>query len=365
MKFSKPLRGGFTTGAAAAAGVKAALIFFSRGEIVNSVDVTALDGTILKIPVANVKVDGEKICVEVVKNSGDDPDITNGVSIFTTTKKISGDEIIFRAGLGVGTVTKSGLQVPIGEPAINPAPRQLIKNVAAEFGVTALEVEISVPAGVELAKKTLNPILGIEGGISIIGTTGVLRPMSEEAFKNSLVPQIDVALAAGVDKLIFVPGKIGEVTAQKIGFNPQAIVQTSNFIGHMLDAAADRNVEKIILCGHIGKLVKVAAGIFHTHNRIADGRLETLAAYSAAEGLAAVEVKKILDAATTEEATEIISANGLNCVYKKIAARASFRAERYVFQKIHVGTILTNYAGKILGADDFGLDRQIARSLDR
>lgn len=353
MKFFKPLRGGFTTGAAAAAGVKAALIFFSRGEIVNSVDVTALDGTILKIPVANVRVDGEKICVEVVKNSGDDPDITNGVSIFTTTKKISGDEIIFRAGLGVGTVTKSGLQVPIGEPAINPGPRQLIKNVAAEFGVTALEVEISVPAGVELAKKTLNPILGIEGGISIIGTTGVLRPMSEEAFKNSLVPQIDVALVAGVDTLIFVPGKIGEVTAQKIGFKRESIVQTSNFIGHMLDAAADKNVEKIIFCGHIGKLVKVAAGIFHTHNRIADGRLETLAAYSAAEGLAAVEVKKILDAATTEEATEIISANGLTCVYKKIAARASFRAERYVFQKIHVGTILTNYAGKILGADDF------------
>ena len=349
MKNSQQLRGGYTTGACAAAGVKAALIFFSRREIVSSVEISALDGTILKIPIANVNVEGEKISVEVVKDSGDDPDITNGVSIFTSTKIISGDKFIFRAGLGVGKVTKAGLQLPIGEPAINPAPRRLIQNVAAEFDVAALEVEISVPAGVELAKKTLNPVLGIEGGISIIGTTGVLRPMSEEAFKNSLVPQIDVALAAGVDTLIFVPGKIGETVAKKIGFNPQSIVQTSNFIGHMLEAAADREVSKIILCGHIGKLVKVAAGIFHTHNRIADARLETLAAYAAAEGLPAVEVQKILDAPTTEAATEIISANSLECVYKKIAARASLRAERFVFNKVRVGTILTNYAGKILG----------------
>ena len=323
-------------------------------KIVDEVEITALDGTILKIPIANVeKISADKIRVEVIKNSGDDPDITNGASIFTTIKKIGGDKIIFRAGLGVGTVTKSGLQIPKGQPAINPGPRQLIKNVAAEFNVNALEVEISIPAGVELAKKTLNPILGIEGGISVIGTTGVLRPMSEEAFKNSLVPQIDVAIANGVQILIFVPGKIGEVTAQKIGFNPQAIVQTSNFIGHMLDAAVDRNVAEIILCGHIGKLVKVAAGIFHTHNRIADGRLETLAAYSAVEGLNSVEVQKILDASTTEEAAEIISANNLNRVYKKIAARASFRAERYTFNKICIGTILTNYAGEILGLDDF------------
>ena len=348
------LKGGFTTGASAAAGVKAALIYLTSEKIVDEVEITALDGTILKIPIASVeKISDEKICVEVVKNSGDDPDITNGVSIFTTIKKSDGDEFIFRAGLGVGTVTKSGLQIPKGEPAINPGPRQLIKNVAAEFHVKALEVEISIPAGVELAKKTLNPILGIEGGISVIGTTGVLRPMSEDAFKNSLVPQIDVAKAAGIDTLIFVPGKIGETTAIKLGFNSQAIVQTSNFIGHMLDAAVDRNVTQIILCGHIGKLVKVAAGIFHTHNRIADGRLETLAAYCAAEGLKAVEVQKILDAATTEEATEIISANNLNRVYKKIAARASFRAERYTFQKIRIGTILTNYAGNILGLDDF------------
>lgn len=347
----KILRGGFTTGAAAAAGVKAALIFFAENKIVSEVEIIALDGTILKIPVARVERRGEKILAEVVKDSGDDPDITNGVSIFTTTKKISGNEIIFRAGEGVGKITKAGLQLPVGSPAINPGPRQLIKNVAAEFGAGGLEVEISIPAGKELAKKTLNPILGVEGGISVIGSTGVLRPMSEEAFKNSLVPQIDVAKASGFDALIFVPGKIGETIAKKIGLPESAVIQTSNFIGFMLERAAEKNIRQIILCGHLGKLVKVAAGIFHTHNRVADGRLETLAAYAAAEGLKTSEVQKILSAATTEEAAEIILENALETVYKKIAARASLRAERYVFGKVEVGTILADYSGKILGSD--------------
>ena len=195
-------------------------------------------------------------------------------------------------------------------------------------------------------------MLGVEGGLSIIGTTGILRPMSEDAFKNSLVPQIDVALAAGLTTLIFVPGKIGETIAKRLNFPDDAIIQTSNFIGFMLEAAAERGVERVILCGHLGKLVKVAAGIFHTHNRVADARLETLAAYSAAEGLSAAEVKKILDANTAEDAAQIIAANHLERVYKKIAARASVRAVRYVYGKFKVATILVDYAGNVLGTDD-------------
>ena len=347
----KLLRGGYTTGACAAAGVKAALIFMTTGEIVREVEITALDLTPLTIPVANVEKISDGIRAEIVKFSGDDPDITNGVSVFVTVRRIFADEIIFRAGVGVGHVTKAGLQIPVGEPAINPKPRELIRNVAAEFDVGGLEVEISIPAGVELAKRTLNPVLGVEGGLSIIGTTGVLRPMSEDAFKNSLVVQIDVAKAAGFDELIFVPGKIGETCALKLGFDAGAIVQTSNFVGFMLDAAAERDIPKIILCGHLGKLVKVAAGIFHTHNRVADGRLETLAAYSAAEGLPLAEVKKILDATTTEVAAQIIAENHLERVYKKIAERASLRATRHVFGKLNVKTILVDFAGNVLGSD--------------
>ena len=348
----KFLRSGYTTGACAAAGVKAALILDTSGEAVSAVELTALDGTLLTIPIEHVEKISGGVRAEVIKFSGDDPDITNGASVFATVRRISVDDIIFRAGIGVGRITKPGLQLPVGEPAINPGPRQLIRNVAAEFGIIGLEVEISIPAGVDLAKRTLNPVLGIEGGLSIIGSTGVLRPMSEEAFKNSLVPQIDVAVATGFSELVFVPGKIGETIALKLGFNSDAIIQTSNFIGFMLEAAAERQVAKVILCGHVGKLAKVAAGVFHTHNRVADCRLETLAAYSAAEGLPAAEVQKILDANTAEEAAQIISANNLQRVYKKIAARASLRAERYVFGKLKVATILVDYSGNVLGVSE-------------
>ena len=352
----KLLRSGYTTGACAAAGVKAALIFMTSSKIIDSVEITALDGTILTIPIKNI--DTDNMTAEVIKYSGDDPDITNGVSVFTTVKKISGSEIIFKGGQGIGVVTKSGLSVPIGEPAINPKPRELIRNVIKEFfdEPIGLEVTISIPAGVELAKKTLNPVLGIEGGISVIGTTGVLRPMSEEAFKNSLVPQIDVALAAGFDTLIFVPGKIGEVAAIKSGLPKESIIQKSNFIGHMLEAAIDRKVKRVMLFGHIGKLVKVAAGIFYTHNRVGDGRFETLAAYSAAEGLSSENINKILNSNTTEEAMKIIERNHLERVYKIIAQRASMRAKRYVFDEMEVCTALVDMSANIIGCDDMADD---------
>ena len=322
-----------------------------------SMEITALDGTILTIPIKNLKVISEaEVEVEVIKFSGDDPDITNGTSVFTTTKKINGAELIFKGGIGIGTVTRAGLSVPIGEPAINPGPRQLIKNVIKEFFTESggFEITISIPAGVELAKKTLNPILGIEGGISVIGTTGVLRPMSEEAFKKSLVPQIDVALAADFDTLIFVPGKIGEVAAINQGLPKESIVQTSNFIGYMLESAVERKVKCVILFGHIGKLAKVAAGVFYSHNRIADGRLETIAAYAAAEGLKSSEVKKILQSNTTEEAIKIIADNKFEQVYNIIAERASIRAKRYIFNELEVGTVLVDRNGNILGCDDLG-----------
>ena len=180
----KFLRSGYTTGACAAAGVKAALIFMTAGEVVSEVEIIALDGTPLKIPVTRVEKISDGIRAEVKKFSGDDPDITNGASVFTTVRKIFGDEIIFKAGLGVGRITKPGLQLPVGEPAINPGPRKLIQNVAAEFTLGGLEVEISIPEGVDLAKKTLNPILGVEGGLSIIGTTGVLRSFLKSTWQR-------------------------------------------------------------------------------------------------------------------------------------------------------------------------------------
>ena len=287
----------------------------------------------------------------------------------------------FAAGEGIGTVTKPGLSVPVGQPSINPGPRKLIARVLArELGIDVsgeaggaaaqgngassdvdwvalmakldFTVTISIPAGVELAKQTLNPVLGVEGGISVIGSTGVLRPMSEEGFKNSLVPQIDVALAAGWQDLVFVPGKIGENLALMAGLPRAAFVQTSNFIGFLLDVAAERGARSVLLYGHVGKLVKVAAGNFYTHNRISDARLETMAAYAAAEGLDRDGVRAILAANTAEDALAVIDAAGLARVYDVIAARASARSVRHVFGKLRVGTVLLAYDGRVLGMDD-------------
>lgn len=319
-------------------------------------EIKALDGTMLSIPVKDVQRTEQGAKAEVIKDSGDDPDITNGVSIFTQVRLLDGAAgIVFKAGDGIGTVTKPGLSVPPGEPAINPGPQKLISQAIEELlpAAQGCELEISIPGGQELAKRTLNPILGVEGGISIIGTTGVVRPMSEEGFKNSLVPQIDVAKAAGFDTLIFVPGKIGETIArERCGLPQAAMVQTSNFIGFMLEAAAERKIRRVMLFGHLGKLIKVAAGIFYTHNRIADGRLETLAAYAALRGMPQPGVERILSATTTEDAIPIVEAYGITGLYDALAARASLRAERYVFDDMKIGTVMVTLQGRLLGMDE-------------
>ena len=363
---AKQLKGGYTTGACLAAGAKAGAMIMQGEDPGDRVDIVALDGTPLQIPIASVELLAHGVKVEIIKDAGDDPDITNGTSVFITFsfltqeqlqpvygRSILYQQILFEAGQGIGHATKPGLSLAVGEPAINPGPRQLVYNSIKDIiGDKACLVRVDIPAGTELANKTLNPVLGIEGGISVIGTTGVLRPMSEEAFKNSLVPQIEVAKAAGFTTQIFVPGKIGERIATSWGLPTEAMVQTSNFIGFMLEAGADHGLERILLFGHIGKLAKVAAGVFHTHNRVGDARLEVLAAYSAAQGMPAEGVQRILQAVTTEEALPVIEEYGLQSVYQVIAARASYRAERLLFNRLQVGTVLVTLQGKLLGMDE-------------
>lgn len=348
------MRNGYTTGACAAAGVKAALLF-EAGRPWQEVTLTALDGTLLTIPVQSVMRCDDGIRAEVVKFSGDDPDITDGVSVFTTVCRMGGGAMEFVAGEGIGTVTKPGLSVPVGQPSINPGPRELMRRAACDVLGTSdgLRVTIAIPAGRELAQKTLNPVLGIEGGISVIGTTGVLRPMSEEGFKNSLVPQIDVARAAGAEDLIFVPGKIGENLARDWGLPQDRLVQTSNFIGFMLERAAERGIARVMLFGHIGKLVKVAAGVFYTHNRIADARLETITAYAAAAGLGTEGARRVLMSNTTEDALSVLRAAGIEQkVCQAIAERAGLRAERYLFGKMKVGVVMVTLQGRLLGMNE-------------
>ena len=358
------LRSGITTGSCAAAAAKAALLAW-RGEPPVSVEIDTPSGKILSVPVLSAEVLASGGKATVIKDAGDDPDITDGVAITVEVRIITGQpDIVFMAGEGIGRVTLPGLQIPVGEPAINPAPRRMIETeirplLPATAGAT---VTVSIPDGERLAKRTLNPTLGIIGGLSIIGTTGIVEPMSEEAFKNSLKPQISVAKALGFSTIVMVPGKIGQDFAvERYGLPAAAVLQTSNFIGFMLESAVEYGIKEVLLFGNLGKLVKVAGGVFHTHNRMADARMETLAAYMASEGAPQAAVKAVLGCMTTEAAIPILQEYGLGGVYSVLAQRASVRAMRYVFEDLQVGTAIVTMKGEILGMDDTA--RRIGGSL--
>ncbi len=349
------LKSGITTGSCATAAAKAAMLAW-QGTVAFVVAVDTPTGRTLSIPVVDAETLPDGGRATVIKDAGDDPDITHGVSVTVEVRICRDDPAIrFAAGEGIGRVTLPGLQIPVGEPAINPAPRRMIEMAIRPLlpvGVGAV-VTVSVPGGENLAKRTLNPTLGIVGGLSIIGTTGIVEPMSEEAFKNSLKPQISVAKALGFSTIVLVPGKIGQDFAvQRYGLPAAAVLQMSNFIGFMLESAVGYEIKEVLLFGHLGKLVKVAAGIFHTHNRMADARMETLAAYMASAGAPQAAVRAVLNCTTTEAAIPILEEYGLQAVYSVLAERASARAMRYVFGDLTVGTAIVTMRGELLGMDD-------------
>ena len=352
------LRSGISTGASAAAAARAAALLLFRGEKRERVVVFNPEGMPIEVPIASLSKKDDKVTAVVIKDGGDDPDVTSGLEIVVEASgSLNGIAIL--GGKGVGVVTRKGLPVEVGEPAINPVPRMMITEAVSDLVPPGkgVELTISVPLGEETAYKTLNPRLGIIGGISILGTTGVVRPMSDEAFKKSLEPLVDVAVAAGYDKLVLTPGRIGSRFAVvKYGLPGEAVVETSNFVGYMLDVCVDRGVKAVLLWGHHGKLVKVAAGIFQTHSRIADGRQETIAAYAGAFGADTGIINQILETRTSEEALGLLKENGLTGVMDIIAARASARAEEYTRGRLRVGTVLLGLDGAILGHDEAALN---------
>lgn len=349
----KRLREGYTTGMCAAAAAKAAALLLFTGEVLTVVTVVTPEGRGLRLPVAAaVRGDGWARC-GVVKDAGDDPDVTDGLTIYAEVRPAAGG-IVLRGGEGVGVVTRPGLPVPVGEPAINPVPRALIlREVAAVLPPgQGAEVTISVPGGAEVAAKTFNPRLGIVGGISILGTTGIVKPVSEEAYRESLACTVNVAVAEGWRELVFVPGRTGEKLAvERYGFPAGAVLQMGNFAGYMLGRAASVGARAVLLFGHLGKLLKIAGGIFHTHSRVADARAEILAALAAAEGAAPPLVARLLATPTVEEVVPLLRTAGLERVFTVAAARASGRAQAYVQGKLKVGTVLLDRDGAVLGCD--------------
>lgn len=221
------------------------------------------DGKTMQIPIFL-----ENGLVGVRKDSGDDPDITNGITIFAKVQRLSKEgDIVIKGGKGVGYVTKPGLQVPVGHPAINPIPAEMIKeNVRDVIKKWGMEVEIIIPEGERIAKKTFNERVGVMGGLSIIGTTGIVKPMSIEALMMTIKCEMDVAIASGYRKIGLVPGRLGEESLKKHLTLRIPIVQMGNFAGFALGYAAEQNLKEIILGGHPGKLAKIAMGYFNTHS---------------------------------------------------------------------------------------------------
>ena len=351
------LKTGFTTGVCAAACAKAATLMLIEQKLVKEISITLPLGEEVLLPIYEGSFSTVSACCYTVKDAGDDPDITHGAKIIANVRQISKKEIKIFAGKGVGIVTKPGLPIAVGEPAINPIPRRMIisevEKVLNDVNV-GVEIEISIPEGEKLAQRTLNPQLGIIGGLSILGTTGIVKPMSEEAYKDSLVPQLKIVRALGNEAIVLTPGNIGQKIAIRNGINKDIICQTSNFIGFMLEGCVREGFEKILLWGHPGKLLKVAAGNFHTHNRVSDGRMETLGVYLALLKAPQKLIKEVLECATTDHAMEIIEDRGYQHVWDIICGKISLRAQKHLYNQVKVGTVLLKGREDILTLDSNG-----------
>lgn len=260
-------REGYTTGSCAAAGAKAAAMALCGSPVPAMVEIPMRNGARAQLPVTEIELNDGYATASVVKDSGDDPDITNGVTVMTTVAWMTEGDISFSAGDGVGTVTKKGLSVPPGEPAINPGPRDMIRAAVREVTSRPVNVRVSIPGGMELAQRTFNPRLGIVGGLSVLGTTGIVRPYSHPALRESLKCALNVAVAGGLKHVVFTAGNIGtNATVKKLGVGPESIVEVSNEWGYMLDLLAHYDIEALLAVGHPGKLAKLAGGEWDTHS---------------------------------------------------------------------------------------------------
>lgn len=353
----KTLKYGFTTGAAAAGAAKAAALHILKGPV-EKIDIPSPANQRIKMLVKESRTADPGLGLAcVVKDAGDDApyDITHGLEIWSQVNLTDDARVVVLGGEGVGIVTKPGLPVGIGEPAINPAPRQMIEDALREVlpPGRGAEVTVSVPMGNNAAQKTLNSKLGIIKGISILGTTGIVTPKSLRAYRASLLQQIDVAMALGHKEIVLVPGNIGEKLAKQILEAPSdAVVQMGDYTGYMLKGAAKKGIEQIIMLGHPGKLVKIAASIFNTHHRVGDARMEVIAAHAGAEGAGKELVESILIGNTTETAVQLLKDAGLlHQTFNRIAKQISAKAAERIESKFKVRTVIVSLEGEVIGAD--------------
>ena len=353
---NKKMRFGYTTGSCAAAACKGAAGMLLSGQKLETVTLTTPKGILLTLELKDIRMEHDKVTCAIQKDAGDDPDTTNGILVYASVEKTKEPGIVVDGGTGVGRVTKAGISQKIGEAAINPVPKAMILKAAAEMAEKydyegGLKIIISVPEGVEIGKKTFNPRLGIVGGISILGTSGIVEPMSEAALVQSINVEMKQHFAQGEEYLLVTPGNYGaDYLREHMNLPYEKNIKCSNYVGETIDMAVDLGVKGILFIAHIGKFVKVAAGIMNTHSHSADGRMEVLASNAIRVGAPLECAQEILNASTTDEALEILDRYQImQETMKEILERIQFYLNHRSYEQILLGAVIFNNTYGYLG----------------
>lgn len=347
------MRYGFTTGSCAAAAAKAAAYMLLTGKRKESITIGTPKGILYHAKLLDICRTEEAVSCAVEKDGGDDPDITTGAWVYAKVSYLENNaeeevpQIVVEGGIGVGRVTRKGLDQPVGNAAINRVPREMIQKEVAEVCRTTdyqgrLKIEISVPEGERLAAQTFNPRLGIVGGISILGTSGIVEPMSTQAILDTIRVELRQRREEGFSYVAVSPGNYGlAFMRQTYGYDLDRSVKCSNFIGAAIDMAVELGFQRMLLTGHIGKLIKVAGGIMNTHSREADCRMELLAAFAVRENVETAQIRRVLACATTEEALAVLEESGkLNPVMNRAAERVCYYMETRAGGKLQADCII-------------------------
>ena len=346
------MRHGFTTGSCAAAASKAAAYMLLTGHRKNQITIETPGGISYTAEIIDIHIGEHCASCAVVKDGGDDPDVTTGMKIYSKvslTEEADGKCAVLHidGGEGVGRVTRPGLDQPVGNAAINHVPRAMIAKEVSEVCALldyrgGLDIVISVPGGEALAARTFNPRLGIVGGISILGTSGIVEPMSSQALLDTIRVELNQRRAEGYDSVAVTPGNYGrDYMKRRYGYDLDRSVKCSNFIGQTIDMAAELGFQRILLTGHIGKLIKVAGGIMNTHSREADARMELLAAFALRCQVPAECARRILDCLNTEEALALLQESGkLQEVMDYAMERICFYLDKRAGQRLEIACIM-------------------------
>lgn len=329
IKYGKSLRCGYTTGSCAAGAAKAAAIMLISGEKLEEISIDTPAGIVLTLNLLNINIEEGNASCCIIKDAGDDPDSTDKIEIYARVSKRDDFKIVIDGGEGIGLITRSGFWGKNGTAAINPVPRKMIADELSKVSNCGFNVLIYAPMGREIAKKTFNSNLGIIDGISIIGTKGIVEPMSEDALKRSIYIEIDDAYDRGMSEIVLFLGNYGENVVENLNLHGSKI-KISNFIGDMLLYSKNKGFEKITLVGHIGKLCKLSIGAFNTHSKICDVRIEAFVYYLALNGAPLSLINCVNECKTSEEALKIIIDHNYPIVINNMVDGCIDRIKRYI-----------------------------------